>query len=223
MKENQKNNNQYLNFDSLGIDYSNNFNHIKNWKLDKTVEKEKVTKIEVYNYINRCDVKNIIKFLNTKKFKYYYDTKSFFKLCNVMLNLNNKHISWQWNILDSFNLPKYYYYVDFVKVLNHRWRPLLLKIYRNESCKKQFSKIEITYFHFKKWYNLYFLDWLNSFKSINEIIKKINKRFQFIWYDEDFSLQQKFDDFIIKMINKKTKHNKSYKNKIIQILNWKLT
>lgn len=204
----------------MNINLSNKFSYISSWKLDKIVSNEKniITKIEIYNYFKRKNIKKIIKYLNTKKFNYLIEKKDFPRLFNILLSQNNKHITWKWKILDNNNLPKFYYFVDFIKVLNHRWRPVLLKIYRNKSKQKDFSKIELTYYQHKKNYNLYFLDWLNWLKWINEIIKKISTKFNFLWYEEDFSQKIEFNNFLNNILENKTKSNKSYKNKILEIL-----
>lgn len=222
MKENNYTINNENNLkENLKLKISNQFNLINKWKFDKIIIQNKtniIKKIEIYNYFNRNNIKKLIAFLNTKQFKYFENSSDFPRLFNILLSKNNKHITWKWKILDNNYLPKYYYFVDFIKVLNHRWRPILLKIYRNKSQNKNFAKIELTYIPYKKNYNLYFLDWLNWLKWINEIIKKLNKRFNFIWYLEDYSKQIKLDTFLNKVIENKTKSNKSYKNKILEIL-----
>lgn len=170
------------------FEFNKKLSNLLNWKFDKIViEDDVVRKLEVYNYIKRNDVDKLIKFLNTKQFKYCDDSKEFNKIFNIILNQNNKYINGKWLIFDDVNDVKYYYYVDFVKVINNRWSNFLIKIYRNISQNKDFSKIEITYWRKKNWYNLYYGDWINKLKWISEIINKIEKRFDLIGFNEDFS------------------------------------
>gem|GEM_PF-3022090 len=75
-------------------------------------------------------------------------------------------------------MPKYYYFNLFSKILVHRGRYYFIKVYWNVAQNKDFVKLEITYSYFKPKgkYNIHFLDWLNSLKGINEIIRKIEKK-----------------------------------------------
>lgn len=79
----------------MNINLSNKFSYISSWKLDKIVSNEKniITKIEIYNYFERKNIKKIIKYLNTKKFNYLIEKKDFPRLFNILLSQNNKHIT----------------------------------------------------------------------------------------------------------------------------------
>lgn len=168
--------------------FNKKLSNLLNWRFDKIViEDNVVRKLEVYNYIKRSDVDKLIKFLNTKQFKYCSNSKEFNKIFNIILNQNNKYINGKWLIFDDVSDIKYYYYVDFVKVISNRWSNFLIKIYRNISQNKDFSKIEITYWRKKNRYNLFYGDWINKLKWISEIINKIEKRFDLIGFNEDFS------------------------------------
>lgn len=168
--------------------FNKKLSNLLNWRFDKIViEDNVVRKLEVYNYIKRSDVDKLIKFLNTKQFKYCSNSKEFNKIFNIILNQNNKYINGKWLIFDDVSDIKYYYYVDFVKVISNRWSNFLIKIYRNMSQNKDFSKIEITYWRKKNRYNLFYGDWINKLKWISEIINKIEKRFDLIGFNEDFS------------------------------------
>lgn len=198
---------------------------LENFYFDKVIYSDKtniIRKMEIYNYIPRKNINNIIKYLNTKQFKFLENKKDFPKIFNILLSQNNKHINWKWVILNENFLPKYHYYVDYVKVLNHRWRPILIKIYRNKSQNREYSKIEITYSYFKKSYNLYFLDFLNALKWMNELLKKISKKIQYYELEEemDFSKRINFDKFLEFILTLKNKNNKNYNQKIKNILIW---
>ena len=60
----------------FNIKYSRSYDHISKWLLDKILIKKgnKVSKIEVYNYFDIKDIKLIIKYLESKHFKYKKDT-----------------------------------------------------------------------------------------------------------------------------------------------------
>jgi len=49
--------------------------------------------MEIYNYIPRKNINNIIKYLNTKQFKFLENKKDFPKIFNILLSQNNKHIN----------------------------------------------------------------------------------------------------------------------------------
>lgn len=182
--------------------FNTKLNNLINWKIDKIViESGEVRKLEFYNYIKRSDVGKLIKFLNTKSFKFCDNTKEFNKIFNVILGQNRKHINWRGEIYEDIEERRYYYYVDFVKVVNNRWSNFLLKIYRNKSKNKDFSKIEITYWRKKNGYNLYYGDWINKMKGISELINKISKKFEMVWYDEDFSWWIDIKSKIFEIIN----------------------
>lgn len=184
--------------------FNKKLSKLLNWKFDKVLinENNEVRKLEVYNYIKRSDVNKLIKYLNTKQFKYCDNTWKFNKIFNVILNQNNKYITWKWQILENLENVKYYYYVDFVKVIQNRWSNFLIKIYTNVSQNKDFSKIEITYWIKKNWYNLYYGDWINKLKWISEIINKIEKKFDVIGFNEDFSWKIDIKWQIFDIINK---------------------
>jgi len=180
------------------------FKQVWQWKFDKvTVDSQsnRVKKIEVYNYFSHNSIKRMLKFLQTKQFKYITDTTKYPRLYNIQLKQEGQHIIQQWKIIDiEKENYMYYYYVYYVRVLSHRWRPILLKIYWNKSLKKDFYKLELTYTYSKWWYNLHFLDWLSALKSINEIIRKIENRFSPIGYDEDFSGKITLDSLIYQVM-----------------------
>lgn len=186
------------------LDKSRNLNCIKNWKFDKLTyskESQKVSKIEIYNYIKREKVEKLVKHLNTKKYKYTNDFTKIPNIFSVLLSKENKHTSWQWKIIEDITNEKYYYYIDFVKALVHRWSVFLIKIYRNKSQNKDFSKIEISYyFNNNSKYNLYYWTWINSLKAINEIIKRLSNNFDFLWYWEDYSQKIDFLTWIAKIL-----------------------
>lgn len=190
----------------FSIDYCNSYKSISKWKIDKSIlEKETniVKKIELYNYFKKSEVENLIKHLNSKAFKYTKKANEYPRIFNVILNQENKFITWRWKILDiKEKMPKYYYYVLFSKVLVHRNRAYLIKIYHNIAQNKDFVKLEITYSYFKPKgkYNIHFLDWLNSLKGMNEVISKLEKKVSFIGFYEDFSEQVYFESFILQII-----------------------
>jgi len=196
-----------------------NLEYLKNWKFDKVIvdSKNKVKKIEVYNYFDRLNLKKLIKFLNTKQFKSINNNEKIPSLFYILLSKEWKYTNWKWQILDENNLPKYYYFVDLVKVLKHRNRYILLKIYRNKSQNKKFSKLEITYLNYKKKYNSIFLDWIYWLRNLNEIIKRLSKRIQFIWYDEDFSKKITLKEFLNYFL-KECEYfiNKWYRQKVLK-------
>lgn len=196
--------------------FNKKLSNLLSWKFDKVViDDNQVRKLEVYNYIKRSDVSKLIKFLNTKQFKYCDDSKEFNKIFNIILNQNQKYINGKWLIFDDVNDVKYYYYVDFVKVINNRWSNFLIKIYRNISQNKDFSKIEITYWRKKNKYNLFYGDWVNKLKWISEIINKIQKRFDLIGFNEDFSWNINIEEQIFKIISW---YNDLQKNKVVNLL-----
>jgi len=186
------------------LNNSKNLDCIKNWKFDKLVyskDSQKISKIEIYNYIKREQVLKLLKHLSTKKYKYTNDYKKIPNIFSVLLSKENKYTSWQWKIIEDISNEKYYYYIDFVKVLVHRWSVFLIKIYRNKSQNKDFSKIEISYyFNNNSKYNLYYWTWINSLKAINEIIKRISYNFDFLWYREDYSQKIDFLTWIAKLL-----------------------
>jgi len=196
--------------------FNKKLSNLLSWKFDKVViDDNQVRKLEIYNYIKRSDVNKLIKFLNTKQFKYCDDSKEFNKIFNIILNQNQKYINGKWLIFDDVNDVKYYYYVDFVKVINNRWSNFLIKIYRNISQNKDFSKIEITYWRKKNKYNLFYGDWVNKLKWISEIINKIQKRFDLIGFNEDFSWNINIQEQIFKIISW---YNDLQKNKVVNLL-----
>jgi len=190
------------------------------WKFDKVSSEEdekgfKVTKLEVYNYIRYKDVDKLIKFLNTKQFNYCEDKSKYNSIFNIILGHNWKNIR-KWKILKDYELSDWRYYkVLFIKVLNHRWSNFLLKIYWNASENKDFAKIEITYWIKKNNYNLFYWDWANKLKWIAEVINKINKKFEMIWFDEDFSWKINIKKKICKFLKK---YDFNRRDKIIKIL-----
>jgi len=207
--------------------------NLLNWKIDKILIRDSIVrKIEFYNYIKKSDVNRIIKYLNRKSFKYCEDKRKFNSIFNIILNENKKYISknkYRKNNFDNINNNNiiiikdneldnynYYYFVDFVKVLKHRNSNFLIKIYRNSSINKNFSKIEITYWIKKNNYNLYYWDWVNKLKGISEIINKISKNFDFIGFNEDFSWKINIKEKIIEIISW---YNKDKRKKIINLLN----
>lgn len=192
----------------------------KNWKIN--INPHRVSKIEVYNYFQRKDIDALLKYLQTKKFNYTTDTSKFHKIFNPILRLEWKYITWRWKILEDqdFANYKWYYYVDFVRVLVHRNRTYLIKSYYNISENKSFFKLEITYSYQKKKYYLHFLDWLNACKWMNEIIKKIEDRFEPKGYDEDFSKQITFDAFVFQILWKIWKSWVNHIYNIFSILTW---
>lgn len=187
------------------LNTSNSLEFIKKWKFDKLVylnKNEKVSKIEIYNYIDRDNLKKLIKHLQTKRYKYTSDNKIMPKIFSILLSKNKKHTSWQWKIIKDISNTKYYYYVDFVKAIVHRGSIFLIKIYRNESIKSSFSKIELSYYYNdNSKYNLYYWTWVNSLKWLNEIIKRLSYKFDFIWYDEDFSKKIDFFQWMWKILS----------------------
>jgi hypothetical protein len=180
------------------------FKQVWQWKFDKVIvdaQSNRVKKIEVYNYFSHNSIKRMLKYLQTKQFKYITDTTKFPRLYNIQLKQEGQHIIQQWKIIDVWeNKYKFYYRVYYVRVLSHRGRPILIKIYWNESLKKDFYKLELTYKYYQWKYNLHFLDWLSALKSINEIIRKIENRFSPIGYDEDFSGQITLDSLIYQVM-----------------------
>ena len=213
------------------FNFNSKCNNLLEWKIDKISLKEdyKVTKIEFYNYIDRDKVPKLIKYLNTKEFRYCKEKKRLNNLFNILLAHNKKYISrnkynklnwdyinkeyiWSQNLKNSINIIKekelqnynFYYFVDFCKVITHRWSNFLIKIYRNTSKQKDFSKIEITYWIKKNEYNLFFWDWANKMKGISEIInkltRKINYRFDILNSNNDFSwkidIQSKINEIL---------------------------
>jgi len=190
----------------FSIDYCNSYKSISKWKIDKSVLEEKsniVKKIEIYNYFKKNEVQELIKYLNSKKFKYSNNPKEYPRIFNILLNQENKFITWRWKILNlEEKMPKYYYFNLFSKILVHRGRYYFIKVYWNVAQNKDFVKLEITYSYFKPKgkYNIHFLDWLNSLKGINEIIRKIEKKHSSIWFSEDFSEQVYLESFIFQMM-----------------------
>lgn len=208
--------------------YLEKFNCLNNWRFDKVLiehDTNIVRKIEVYNYFNRDDLDKIINFLKTKQFKYYtkdtFWTNVFPDLFYILLSKENHYTNWKWKKLELDDLPRYYYYIEWSKVLNHRKRPVYIKIYRNISCNKNFSKLEISYYYHRKNYNIFFLDWINWLKGICEIINKLENKIDFIGFKEDFSMKIPFRLFFNKLLLNKTKSNKCYKSKILKMFTWK--
>lgn len=189
----------------FSINYCNSYKSISKWKIDKCLIEEKtniVKKIEVYNYFKMSDVQELIKYLSST-FKYTNKPSEYPRIFNVILNQENKFITWRWKILDiKEKMPKYYYYVLFSKILVYRNRTYLIKIYHNIAQNKDFVKLEITYSYFKPKgkYNIHFLDWLNSLKGMNALIRKIEKKISIIGFNEDFSEQVEFESFILQII-----------------------
>jgi len=215
-----------------GLTFNNKLNNLLNWKIDKIkIVEGSIRKIEVYNYIKRCDINKIIKFLNRKSFKYCENKSKFNNIFNIILNENEKYISrdkykknnfennWnRINIIEEDKLIDYnfYYFVDFVKVISHRNSNFLIKIYRNQSKNKDFSKVEITYWIKKNNYNLFYWDWVNKLKWISEIINRINKNIDFIGFGEDFSRKINIKEKIVEIINW---YDENKRKKIINLLN----
>lgn len=187
------------------LDISINLGFIKKWKFDKLVylnKNEKVSKIEIYNYFDRKNLKKLIKHLQTKRYKYTVDNKKIPQIFSILLSKDKKHTTGQWKIVEDISNKKYYYYVDFVKAIVHRGSVYLIKIYRNESIKSSFSKIELSYYYNdNSKYNLYYWTWVNSLKWLNEIIKRLSNKTDFIWYDEDFSKKIDFFQGILNLLS----------------------
>jgi len=190
----------------FSIDYWKSFKEISKWKIDKVIVDNKtnrITKLEIYNYFNIDDLEALIKYINTKKFKYTNDKKQFPPYWNILLSQRWKNINGQGKILNlEDKFYKYFYFVNFIKILVHRNRKLMLKIYHNRAQNKKFVKLEITYSYFKKKdkYNMHLLDWLGALKGMNEVIRKIEHRFTSIWFNEDFSKKITFDGLIGKIV-----------------------
>jgi hypothetical protein len=73
-----------------------NIKFLQNFYFDKVKYNKKTNifkKIEIYNFIPRKNIKKVIKYLNTKQFKYLNNTKDFPKIFNILLNQENKHIN----------------------------------------------------------------------------------------------------------------------------------
>ncbi|MDD3793291.1 MAG: hypothetical protein PHI37_00565 [Candidatus Gracilibacteria bacterium] len=183
---------------------SKSLEYIKTWKFDKLTyskDSQKVSKIEIYNYIKRENVEKLLKHLQTKKYKYTTDFKIIPNIFSVLLSKENKYTSGQGKIIEDITKEKYYYYIDFVKALIHRGSIFLIKIYRNKSQNKDFSKIEISYYYNNNSkYNLYYGTWINSLKAINEIIKRLSYNFEFVGYHEDYSQKIDFLTGIAKLL-----------------------
>gem|GEM_PF-4768345 len=80
----------------FSIDYCNSYKSISKWKIDKSVLEEKsniVKKIEIYNYFKKNEVQELIKYLNSKKFKYSNNPKEYPRIFNILLNQENKFIT----------------------------------------------------------------------------------------------------------------------------------
>lgn len=198
---------RFLNVDApMSIDYCDSFKYVSKWKIDKAIqEKEngRISKIEIYNYFKISDLPLFMKYLNTSKFKFTDNRKEYPRVFNILRNHEWKRITWKWKIFGrNEKLPRYYYKVLFSRVMSHRNRTYLFKIYWNESQGKDFVKVEITYCYFKpkEKYNIHSLDWLNSLKGINEIIKKTEKKMTPIWFIEDFSKEITLEAFIFQVI-----------------------
>lgn len=201
--------------------YNKSFEYISKWKLDKVLlnhEDKRVKKIEVYNYFWKKDLKKLLRYLNTKKFSYNNDTKNHPCVWNPQLANEWKYTTGQWKRVDEMNKPKYYYYTHFCKVLVHRNRVYLLKIYENKSSNKDFVKLEITYEYHKKNYNLHYLDWLSALKGMNEIIGKICKKATVKGFDEDFSRQITLDSLIYQVMGNLWPTQVNHVYKIFNIL-----
>lgn len=193
------------------LNSSKSLDYIRNWKFDKLTyskESKKVSKIEIYNYIDRKKLKKLVKHLQTKKYKYTENTKDMPNIFSILLSKEHKHTSGQWKIIEDISNTKYYYYVDFVKAIVHRGSIFLIKIYRNQSIESSFSKIELSYYYNNNSkYNLYYWTWVNSLKWINEIIKRLTKKFEFLWYNEDFSKKIEFSPWIWRLLTIYSKTN----------------
>jgi hypothetical protein len=191
------------------------FKNLIHWKFDKiTLEWNEVRKIEVYNYINRDDVQKIIKFFNRKSFHRSSDTTKFHSIFNIILHHEWKHTHKN-EVLWDIQGQKYYYFVDFAKVLCHRGSYFLVKIYRNKSQDKAFSKIEITYWRKKNKYNLFYADWASKLKGMAEIINSIESQFDFLGYVEDFSGKQDIYETIVSILDM---YDSKKKEKFMKIL-----
>jgi len=88
-----KNNYKYLTIKKIeapfSINYNKSFNILSNRLLDKIIlEKETniIKKIEVYNYFDINNIKKVISYLKSSKFKYTNDKSTYNKLWNVLLN-----------------------------------------------------------------------------------------------------------------------------------------
>gem|GEM_PF-4360490 len=78
------------------LNNSKNLDCIKNWKFDKLVyskDSQKISKIEIYNYIKREQVLKLLKHLSTKKYKYTNDYKKIPNIFSVLLSKENKYTS----------------------------------------------------------------------------------------------------------------------------------
>lgn len=228
------------------FNFNSKYDNLLEWKIDKILIKDdnKVTKIEFYNYIDRDIVQKLIKHLNTKEFNYCEEKNKYNNLFNIILAHDNKNISrhkynkfnwdyinkeyiWDENLKNTMSVIEenelknynYYYFVDFCKVINHRWSNFLIKIYRNKCKNSDYSKIEITYWIKKNEYNLFFWDWANKMKGISEIInkltRKINYRFDILNSNNDFSWKIDIKSKINEVLNL---YDFQKKEKIIKIL-----
>lgn len=197
----------------FNIKYYKSYDHISKWLLDKVlIERinKKVTKIEVYNYFDIKDIKLIIKYLESYHFKSTKNATLYPPYWSFLLNLEWEHIKTIKSKENSKKIikiidpndkkNKFFYYIFYVRVHLHRNNTYLIKLYWNKSKNKKFFKLEITYWYKEKWYNLHFLDFLNSLKGINEILRKIEKKFTPIWYKEDFSKKITLDSFIFQIM-----------------------
>lgn len=176
------------------------FNNLLSRKVDKyTLNNKNVSKIEVYNYISRIDTLRLIKLFKRKSFHWTEDSSTFHPIFNIILAQEGEHIANN-SILPPWPLPKYYYHVDFARVLIHRGSTFLIKIYRNKCRNKEFSKIEITYGRHKNSYNLSYWDWAGRIKGITEVINMLHKHITPIGFTEDFSwwhdIYKKVSEFI---------------------------
>lgn len=192
------------------------FTNLLNWKFDKTtINDSKVKKIEVYNYIPRKEVPKLIKYFNRKTFHRTDDSKNFHSVFNIILSHEWEHIYKNEIITDTLRDHKYYYFVDFARVLSHRWSNFLIKIYRNKAQNKNFSKVEITYWRHKWNYNLSYWDWASRIKGIAEVINLIEKRVKPIGFAEDFSKKQDIRDTISLLVNQ---YSWNKQEKLIKLL-----
>lgn len=209
---------------------SNKFYNKNDWKFDKFLinEKWEVSKMEIYTYFPRKQLSEILKYFQSNKFKrecigsynddFWYggeEIRKFAPIFNIILGHHESIIHRNKRLPEWSTLPKYYYYVDFAWVLNHRWTKFLVKIYRNKSGNKPFSKIEITYWRYKDNYHLFYGDWANKLKWMFEVMKKIQKKLTIFGFLEDFSGKMNIFETVSWYI---TTLNEQQKKKICKIL-----
>ncbi len=186
--------------------------NIYDWKIHKMSRDRQwnVSKIEIYNYFRYQDVQKLLTFLHTKQFSYYTDTKGIPSILHIPLKFHKQRIVKDTNrntfrILEENEYQaktfKYFYYVFFMKILNHRWSLFPLKIYWNESQQKDFVKIEIAYYRNDSKYYLSYHDWASKLKGISEVINLLHSRIEFIWFHEDFSNGVAFREGIQKILS----------------------